>query len=114
MPLVPLHRRGLERVFDLVLRKVPLAVGTEVARVRRLSPAVVLARGGAREAADEGARAGDASGARPREGATRLAGARSSVAGRGEDEDGGASGTGWRKLGVFFWVHCWRRKVLDA
>ena len=84
----------------------PLAVGTEAARARRFSPTVVFARGGAREAADEGACAGDVAGARPREGAARLArsraGARSSVAGHGEDEDGGASVTGRRKLGVFF------------
>lgn len=45
---------------------------TEVARAE-----VVLICGGFREAADEGAE-------------------------RGEDEDGGAGGTRWRKLGVFF------------
>ena len=50
-------------------------------------------------------------GAHPREGAARLAGsragARSSVAGRGEDEDGGASGTGFGfAVGEGrFWVH---------
>jgi hypothetical protein len=116
---------------------VPLAVGTEAARVRpgraamgrgegsRISqvPLAVgteaaLTRGGAREAADEEARARDAAGARPSKGAACLVGsradARSSVAGRGEDEDGGVRGSGRRKLGVFFWVRCWRRKVLGA
>ena len=107
-PSVPLHRRGEERQPDLTLRKVVVGGGDGSG-----SCAAALTRGGAcpwrrTRGGGEGGSLG-----------THLSGSCSSVASHGEDEDGGAGGTRWKKrrsskldrmlFRVFFWVRYWNR-----